>query len=239
MSVAATGRDNVSEVKHASDIVDVIGRYLDLKPAGAGRFKALCPFHREKTPSFHISRDRQIFHCFGCNKGGDVLTFLQEIDGVSFREALEQLAERAGIKLTTLSGRDAREADERPSLFAAMSFALKHYQQHLAASEPAQGYIARRATPPALIEKFGVGFAPDDWSRLSDAARRAGIEDSVLDKAGLAMRGPRGLYDRFRNRIVFPIRDELLVAERDALRARVVLQDDHVDLVRDAHDFGP
>ena len=207
MSVAATGRDNVSEVKHASDIVDVVGRYLDLKPAGAGRYKALCPFHREKTPSFHVNRDRQIFHCFGCGKGGDVLTFLQEIDGVTFREALEQLADRAGIKLAAFSGRDARDADERPALFQAMSFATKHYRQQLAASVPAQAYLAQRATPEALIEKFEVGFAPDGWNHLRDAAQRAGMKEPTLDAAGLATRGTRGLYDRFRNRVMFPIRD--------------------------------
>jgi len=209
LAVTATGRDNVSEVKQATDIVDVIGRYLDLKPAGGGRFKALCPFHREKTPSFHVNRDRQIFHCFGCGKGGDVLTFVQEIDGTSFREALEQLADRAGIKLSSYSAHDARDADERPTLFQAMNFAAKHFQQQLAAShgQTARDYLDRRETPRSLIEKFGVGFAPDGWSHLADAARSAKIREHALDAAGLAKRGPNGFYDRFRNRVMFPIRD--------------------------------
>ncbi len=208
--MAETGRDNVSEVKHASDIVDVVGRYLDLKPAGGGRFKALCPFHREKTPSFHVNRERQTFYCFGCQKGGDVLTFLQEIDGVTFREALEQLADRAGIKLAAYSGHGDKDGDDRPGLFQAMSFAAKHFQQQLAAEgrgDVARSYLAQRATPSPLIEKFGVGFAPDGWSHLTDAARRAGIKEPALEGAGLVMRGSRGSYDRFRNRVIFPIRD--------------------------------
>ncbi len=200
----------MSEVKQASDIADVISRYLDLKPAGGGRFKALCPFHREKTPSFHVNRERQTFYCFGCEKGGDVLTFLQEIDGLTFRDALQQLADRAGIKLASYSGQDARDADERPALFQAMSFAAKQFQGHLAAEgrgDVAREYLARRATPQTLIDRFGVGFAPDGWSHLADAARRAGIKEHTLDAAGLAKRGPNGFYDRFRNRVMFPIRD--------------------------------
>jgi DNA primase len=190
--------------------VDIVGRYLDLKPAGAGRFKALCPFHREKTPSFHVIRDRQIFHCFGCGKGGDVLTFVQEIDGVTFREALVQLADRAGIQLASFSGQHATDSDERPELFRAMSFAAKHFQGELATQgrgDTAREYLASRETPESLIDRFGIGFAPEAWDRLTGAARRGGVNERVLEAAGLAKRGPNGLYDRFRNRVMFPIRD--------------------------------
>ncbi len=201
-------RDNVAEVKAAVDIVDVAARYVNLKPAGGARFKALCPFHREKTPSFHVMRDRQIFHCFGCGKGGDVLTFVQEMEGVEFREALEQLAERAGIKLEIRGGDPARH-DSRQALFKATTFAATYYHDQFtgAGGQAAREYVEGRALRPETIKKFGLGYAPEGWQHLVDAARRDGIGENILESAGLAKRGQSGIYDRFRHRVMFPIRD--------------------------------
>lgn len=201
-------RDNVAEVKAAIDIVEVAARYVDLKPAGGARFKALCPFHREKTPSFHIMRDRQIFHCFGCGKGGDVLTFVQEMEGIEFREALEQLAERAGVTLEYRGG--AAQQDSRVALFKAASFAARFYRSQYTAAdrgEAARAYVAKRALRPETIEKFGVGYAPDGWQPLVDAARKENLGEALLEAAGLTKRGNNGMYDRFRHRVMFPIRD--------------------------------
>lgn len=189
------------------DIVEIAARYVDLKPAGGARFKGLCPFHREKTPSFHIMRDRQIFHCFGCGKGGDVLTFVQEMEGIEFREALEQLAERAGVKLEYRGG--AQQHDSRTALFKAASFAARFYRSQYQGAQgtAARDYVAKRHLRPETIEKFGVGYAPDGWQPLIDAARKENIGEAMLETAGLAKRGNNGTYDRFRHRVMFPIRD--------------------------------
>lgn len=207
--MATPQRDNVAEVKAAIDIVEVVARYVDLKPAGGARFKALCPFHREKTPSFHIMRDRQIFHCFGCGKGGDVLTFVQEMEGIEFREALEQLAERAGVKLEQRGG-SAGQQDSRTILFKATSFAGKFYRSQYQGAQGAgaRDYVAKRQLRPETIEKFGIGYAPEGWQSLVDAARKENIGEAVLESAGLTKRGSSGgMYDRFRHRVMFPIRD--------------------------------
>jgi len=198
----------VAEVKAAVDIVDVAARYVDLKPAGGARFKALCPFHREKTPSFHVMRDRQIFHCFGCGKGGDVLTFVQEMEGIEFREALDQLAERAGVKLEYRSS-GAAQQDNRQALFKATTFAATLYYRTLSGSSgaAARTYVDGRALRPETIKKFGMGYAPEGWQFLVDAARKEGIAETMLEAAGLAKRGQGGMYDRFRNRVMIPIRD--------------------------------
>ncbi len=203
-------RDNVAEVKAAIDIVEVAARYVDLKPAGGARFKALCPFHREKTPSFHIMRDRQIFHCFGCGKGGDVLTFVQEMEGIEFREALEQLAERAGVKLEYRGGSNAGQQDSRTLLFKAASFAGKFYRSQYQGAQgaAARDYVAKRHLRPETIDKFGLGYAPEGWQSLVDAARKDNIGEALLESAGLTKRGNSGgMYDRFRHRVMFPIRD--------------------------------
>jgi DNA primase len=207
--LATPQRDNVAEVKAAVDIVDVAARYVDLKPAGGARFKALCPFHREKTPSFHIMRDRQIFHCFGCGKGGDVLSFVQEIEGVEFREALEQLAERAGIRLEYRGGDGGKQQDNRQALFKATNFAGRFYRNLYTSDRGAvaREYVAGRNLKPETIERFALGYAPEGWQSLVDAARAESIGENLLESAGLAKRGQGGVYDRFRHRVMFPIRE--------------------------------
>lgn len=204
-------RETVAEVLAANDIVDIIGAAIELKPAGAGRFKALCPFHHEKTPSFTVNRPRQIYHCFGCGKGGDVLSFMTEFEGLSFMEALRKLADRAAIRLPALTERSDSAEYLRTKLFEFGKFAVRFYQELLA--HPMRGSVARqyiktRNLREETIRRFGLGFAPEDWSTLRDAARQQGFKDDVLQASGLCKAGERGgLYDFFRNRVIFPIKD--------------------------------
>ena len=206
----SSNRDLVSEVKAAVDIVEIISSYLDLKPAGGGRFKALCPFHNEKTPSFHVRREHQTFHCFGCDKGGDVFTFLQEIEGIGFREALEQLAERAGIQFDGYSSANKDADHERAELLKLQSFAARLYRETFEDKEaggPGREYLRMRELSQDTATRFGLGYVPEGWQRLTDAARAKGYRDAVLERSGLAKRGQHGLYDHLRNRLIFPIRD--------------------------------
>ena len=206
----ASNRDLVSEVKAAVDIVEIVGGYLDLKPAGSGRFKALCPFHNEKTPSFHVSRDRQTFHCFGCDKGGDIFTFLEDIEGIGFREALQSLAERGGIRFDGYAGPNKEADRERAELLKLYSYAAHLYRGTLedeVAGRAGREYLGTRGLSDETAKRFGLGYVPEGWQRLTDAARTKGFGDLALERSGLAKRGQRGLYDHFRNRLIFPIRD--------------------------------
>lgn len=210
MQLKHSGNDTAAEVKNASDIVEILGNYIELRPAGYGRFKALCPFHQEKTPSFHVSRDKQSYFCFGCEKNGDVYTFLQEMDGISFREALQILADKAGIQLPEYRSGGTND-DLRKRLIELGTFARKLYQEQLTA--PAQDnagrdYLATRKLSATTVESFGLGYVPDAWQTLADAAREKGFTEKHLLAAGLAKQGERGgVYDHFRNRLMFPIRD--------------------------------
>ena len=206
----ASNTDIVPQVKAAVDIVEFIGGYLDLKPAGGGRFKALCPFHSEKTPSFHVSRDRQTFHCFGCDKGGDVFTFLQDIEGIGFREALQNLADRAGIQLSAYTGADKEADSERTELFKLQSFAAKFYLENLEdenSGAPGRTYLATRGLSRETVIRFGLGYIPEAWNAITDAARSKGFRTGPLERSGLAKQGQHGLYDHMRNRLIFPIRE--------------------------------
>ena len=201
----------VSDVLSANDIVGVIGGYLELKPAGTARFKALCPFHNEKTPSFTVSRDRQIYYCFGCEKHGDAINFLQEYEGLTFYEALRKLADRVGIRLPATTERDNKDEFLRTQLIELNKFAQAHFAQVL--DDPLKGsacrhYMKTRSLKQETTKKFGLGYAPDGWSVLLEKARAAGFKDTVLESSGLVKHGERGsLYDVFRNRLMIPIRD--------------------------------
>ncbi|NUM56356.1 MAG: DNA primase [Candidatus Hydrogenedentes bacterium] len=200
-----------ARVLAATDIVELIGSSLELKPSGAGRFKALCPFHHEKTPSFNVSRDRQRFHCFGCQKGGDAIHWVMEHDSLPFPEALRKLADRAGIELPAPSERDNKEDYLRRQLIELGSFAAGFYADLL--KDPMKGgkgrnYLKTRHLKDETVKRFCLGFAPEGWSHLLDAARAKGFRDTVLDASGLVKRGERGsFYDTFRDRLMVPIRD--------------------------------
>ncbi|NIA15396.1 MAG: DNA primase [Nitrospiraceae bacterium] len=204
-------REIVAEVLAANDIVDVIGGYLELKPGGPARFKACCPFHQEKTPSFTVSRDRQMFYCFGCEKHGDAISFLTEYEGLPFVEALRRLADRAGVRLPAVSAQDDKEDHLRTQLMEFGRFARGQFVECMADAlrgSACRQYLKSRDLRPETVKRFSLGFAPDDWSMLVDKAHAAGIKDPVLEASGLARRGPRGgLYDFFRNRLMIPILD--------------------------------
>lgn len=211
-SVARISSEQITQVREANDIVDVIGAYLELKPAGA-RLKALCPFHQEKTPSFSVSRDRQMYHCFGCGKSGDVLGFVMDHEGLSFLEAVEKLADRAGIRLAVARDAGGGTGGERirTRTLELLDFARRAYQKLL--ESPEQGaagraYLEKRALGPETVQRFGLGYAPGGWSTLLDAARKKGYDDAVLEASGLFKRSERGgWYDHFRERLMFPIFD--------------------------------
>lgn len=195
--------DVVRRVKERIDIVDLIGDYVPLKKAGSN-YKGLCPFHGEKTPSFSVSPERQTFHCFGCGKGGDVFSFLMELEGLTFPEALEQLADRAGVEIPR------KRADRRErTLGDVLEMAASFYGETLRGNGGRVGrhYLERRDLVPEAWASFQLGWAPSSWDSLSRHLSRTGVPDKAILESGLALEGRRGLYDRFRGRIIFPIRD--------------------------------
>ena len=199
--------DNVSKIKDRLDVVDVISGYLKLQKMGAN-FKARCPFHNEKTPSFVVSPERQVWHCFGCSKGGDIFTFVQEIESADFPEALKILAAKANIELEHFEG---TAKDSKTKLFEVCETAVKFFEKQFSSSagKRALGYLKERGVSDATIKEFRLGFAPNDWSSLGDFLRNCGYsEDEMLESGLVAKRNDgSGVYDRFRSRITFPIFD--------------------------------
>lgn len=194
--------DAVAEIKARLDIVDIVGAYVPLRKAGRN-YLGLCPFHREKTPSFHVSPERQTYHCFGCGKGGDVYSFLMEMEGLTFPEALEQLAQRAGVTLQRK--KEGRSVGLRDVLDEALLFFRGSLD--LPSGEVGRSYLARRSLSRTDEETFELGWAPRGWDSLSRHLEEKKFPARLLEESGLAMAGKRGLYDRFRGRIIFPIRD--------------------------------
>ncbi len=196
------------EIKSRLDIVDIIREYINLKPAGSN-FSALSPFNREKTPSFMVSPEKQIWHCFSSGKGGDVITFIMEMEGVSFVEALRILAPRAGV---TLQKQDPQKASKRNKLLDITQIAVNFYHQNLMesdAAEPARKYLQERGLTQDTLIEWQIGFSPNSWEDLVSVLRRRGYKDEDIVAAGLANRRKQGtgIYNRFRDRIMFPIND--------------------------------
>ncbi|MDH4337676.1 MAG: DNA primase [Candidatus Krumholzibacteria bacterium] len=197
----------IDQVRDRSDIVEIVGQYVDLKRAGTG-YKGLCPFHQERTPSFNVNPERQGYHCFGCGRGGNVFQFLMEMDGVTFPEAVRELAERAGIEVETKPAEDERS--ENDALYKANTFAARYYHRMLVNSpsaEKARAYLLGRDIPREAWTRFGLGFAPASGDALVQEARRQRIPPETLLKLRLiaAREGRTGHYDYFRDRVVFPI----------------------------------
>ncbi len=193
------------EIRERIDLVELVSNYLKLERAGRN-YKALCPFHNEKTPSFHVSPELNRFHCFGCGASGDVFEFLMRIEGISFREAFRRLAEMAGIPLQ--AEQEPREATDtlerlRKIMFSAHFF----YRQCLQRTPLAQEYLAKRGLTPETIEQFALGYAPEGWEHLVRFLQRHQVDLKEAQQLGLIDEGRNGYYDRFRNRIVFPIHD--------------------------------
>lgn len=207
-------KDVIDRIRNALDISDVIGSYIQIKRAGHVA-KALCPFHKEKTPSFNINPARQAFHCFGCGAGGDVFKFVMMFENVDFPTALRMLAARAGVAVQFDEDRGGkREGPAKDELFAANEEASKRYQKELLqspAAAEARGYLQKRTLGVEVWKEWGIGYAPDGWDFLSGAAGgRGGDKMKVLEAAGLLSTNEKGnVYDRFRDRVMFTIRDEL------------------------------
>ena len=199
----------LTELTERSDIVDVVSGYVRLTKKSGSNMFGLCPFHSEKTPSFSVSPDKQIYHCFGCGKGGGVINFIMEIENLSFPEAVEFLAKRAGMPLPEES--NDQESRKRSRLLALNKDAARFFYEQLStpAGEAARAYMQRRRIGPATAKNFGVGFAPDTWDSLERAMRAKGYSDFEMFDAGLVRRGKNGssFYDTFRNRLMFPVID--------------------------------
>jgi DNA primase len=203
--------DTIARVKEASDIVDVIGRHLELKRSGSA-FKALCPFHQEKTPSFMVNPTRQIFHCFGCDTGGDVIRFIMLYEGLPFVDSLKKLAVRSGIELPERPSGDGVGRDQKDLMFTANRVAADYYSGLLMKSEEgkrARDYLGQRGIHSDVSKIFNLGYAPEGWRNLSSRLVEEGIPESVAVSAGLLVKGDssKDPYDRFRGRVIFPIRD--------------------------------
>jgi DNA primase len=201
--------EKVEEVKAATDIVEVVSDYVALKRAGTN-FKGLCPFHSEKTPSFNVNPERGIYKCFGCDAGGDAISFVERIEGMGFVDAVRLLAERAGIALPEDGPADPL-AGETESILHALRFAARYYFQQLTQTEEGRQrgleYFRQRGFSAETIRSFGLGYAPAGWDSLLKEAAREHIRVEILEKAGLVLerREGKGHYDRFRGRVLFPI----------------------------------
>jgi DNA primase len=197
------------------DIADVVGRYVDLRRMGTN-MKGLCPFHNEKTPSFTVSTSKQIFHCFGCNEGGDIIKFVQKVERLEWMDAVRHLSKEFNIPMPELRGSPRESAESRDAKTAAldatryaMEMFMKHLRQQVAAGHEVRDYLNRRGLDPEVAERFQLGLAPDAWTALMDAAVKAGHSQESLLNAGLIIKhaDKNRTYDRFRNRLIFPIHD--------------------------------
>lgn len=205
-------QDTIEQVKEAADIVEIVSAYTDLRRSGE-RFTGLCPFHEERTPSFSVDAREKLYYCFGCEAGGDVFKFVREKEGLGFPEAVEALAERYGVELER--EREDPRAEEarrrRVRLHEALERAAAYYAHYLWESPKAakaREYLSGRGLEEQILRDFGIGFAPSEWGSLLARGQQAGFTTEELRAAGLIQRGKQGgFYDRFRARIVFPVRD--------------------------------
>ncbi len=196
----------VDEIKNRLDIAEVISGYIKLKKAGKD-YKALCPFHSEKTPSFSVSPSKQIWHCFGCNTGGDMFSFVMQMEGVEFADALRILAQKAGV---TLKKQDPQLRSQRSKLYEICQEAAEFFKENLKKSKAVQDYLKKRGISSKSIKEFRIGYASDSWNSLYNHLTNLGHKVEDIEKAGLIIKKqstPRTYYDRFRKRIMFPICD--------------------------------
>ena len=195
--------DDVREIKSRLDIVEIVSEYVKLKRNGR-TFWGCCPFHNEKTPSFSVSPERQTYHCFGCGKGGDIFSFIMETEHLEFREALERLAERAGVTLSRGQQNSAAQRVNRDINLTALDFFLESLTA--ASGEPARKYLERRSLPLDVCRRFEIGWAPNSWDMLVRRLQKKGFTSAQILVSGLAGEGrDGGCYDRFRGRVIFPI----------------------------------
>ncbi len=196
------------EIKSKINIVDLVNEYVRLQKAGAN-WKACCPFHNEKTPSFIVNEEKQFWHCFGCGKGGDIFTFLMEIEGFQFREALENLAEKTGVKIE--SYKNTKEPNAKDDILKILELSTKFYEKQLwsPVGKEALNYLKRRGLKEETIREFRIGYAPSGWSNILDfLVKQKFFREKILKSGIVVEKENKGsFYDRFRNRIIFPISD--------------------------------
>ncbi len=219
----------MTTVRERARIEEVVGEHVTLKPAGVGSLKGLCPFHDDRSPSFHVRPQVGFWHCFGCGEGGDVISFLQKIDGLGFTEAVEHLAGRVGVQLQYEEGGAVRPGEEpgrRQRLLEAHRHAAAFYAEQLLTPGAAVGrqFLAERGFDRSAAEQFGVGFAPQGWDHLLRHLRSKGFTEAELTVSGLLSQGNRGVYDRFRGRLMWPIRD--VTGDVVGFGARRLLEED-------------
>ncbi|OII12931.1 DNA primase [Curtobacterium sp. MCBA15_009] len=220
-------RNDIDEVRSRVNIADVVGDYVTLKNAGVGSMKGLCPFHDERSPSFHVRPQVGRYHCFGCGEDGDVFSFIMAQDHTTFAEAVERMAAKIGFTLHYEEGDGPRtDYNTRARLIAANEAALEYYTSQLttAAAEPARRFLGERGFDPSAAQHFGVGFAPKSFDMLKDHLRGRGFTMEELVSAGLVSQGDRSPYDRFRGRLMWPIRD--VTGATIGFGARRLLEDD-------------
>lgn len=217
---------DIDEVKSRINLLDVIGDHVQLKSAGVGSYKGLCPFHDERGPSFHVRPQLGYYHCFGCGESGDAYTFLQKIDHVSFSEAVERLAASIGYQLHYEDGGPSQDGPIRARLYAANQLAGEFFQAQLktAAAAPGRAFLGERGFDAAAAVQFGIGYAPEGWDHLMKYLSAAGFSLEEQSAAGLISQGDRGSYDRFRGRLVWPIRD--ITGQTIGFGARKLLESD-------------
>ena len=221
-------KEDIDEVRARTDIREIIEGYVSLKSAGIGTFKGLCPFHDERTPSFNVRPQVGSYHCFGCGESGDVYSFVMAMEHTSFVETVERLAARIGYTLHYEGGKpgDRYEAGMRRRLLDAHKIAAEFFERNLysADAQEAQRFLGARGFDPAATRKFGVGYAPRGWDHLLKHLRSQGFTDEELKATGMFSEGNRGLYDRFRGRIIWPIRT--IAGETIGFGARRLFDDD-------------
>ena len=219
-------RSDIDEVRSRTNLADIVGDFVTLKSAGGGSFKGLCPFHEERSPSFHVRPQVGFYHCFGCGEGGDVYSFLQKMEHVSFSEAVERMAGRLGFELHYEDGGQAPDHGNRARILAANQSAADYFVSQLGTpdAEPARKFLGERGFDSSAAERFGLGFAPRGGA-LGKHLKTLGYSENELVEAGLLGKGDRGdVYDRFRGRLVWPIRD--ITGQTLGFGARKLLDDD-------------
>jgi DNA primase len=219
-------RNDIDEVRSRLNIADVVSDYVSLKGAGIGSMKGLCPFHDERSPSFHVRPQVGRYHCFGCGEDGDVFSFIQKMDHTSFQEAVERMAARINFTLHYEDGGQASDHGNRARLLAANEAAREFFTEHLTAgdAEPGRRFLGERGFDPEAATRFGVGFAPKSFDSLRSHLKGRGFTEEELLTAGLLSQGDRNVYDRFRGRLIWPIRD--VTGSTIGFGARRLLDDD-------------
>ena len=219
-------RNDIDEVRSRVNIADVVGDFVTLKSAGVGSMKGLCPFHDERSPSFHVRPQVGRYHCFGCGEDGDVFSFIQKTDHTTFQEAVERMAARINFELHYEDGGQASDHGNRARLLAANEAAREFFIERLGApdADPGRRFLGERGFDPAAAQRFGVGFAPKSFDALKDHLKGRGFSEEELLTSGLLSQGDRNVYDRFRGRLIWPIRD--VTGATIGFGARRLLDDD-------------